>query len=98
MFTCPNCGKPGIPVLRRFFMPPGSIAHCAVCGGEATLQHQRLLSFISAFPLLLFIGIAPLLPTLLLKVFAWVVGAVCMFALHAYLIPLVKVNKSAAGA
>ena len=44
MFSCPHCGKPGIPPLRKVILSPGLLATCKSCGGTSGVRYPSWLT------------------------------------------------------
>ncbi len=49
MFKCPNCHKPGIPILKKTFMGPAAPTKCKRCGKKVGVSYYSLLTMIPFF-------------------------------------------------
>ncbi len=86
MRTCPYCGQEALSVVRKSVLGPARSTPCKSCGKRISV-HPR--SLWAVMPFLAGIAVAIYLEASPLGIAALVAGAIGMFALHEYAIPLV---------
>ena len=87
MRKCPYCGQEALSAFRKAVLGPMRSVPCKSCGKRISV-HPR--SIWVLMPFLAGIGIAIYLEGSPLGIAAIVAGAIAMFALHEYLVPLVR--------
>jgi hypothetical protein len=88
VYLCPHCNKPGVSVLRRACLGPTIPATCTACGAKVGVPWDK--SAIAFLPFLLAILVSPFIPSPVLTVLVWVIGAVAMFVVFFTFVPLIK--------
>ena len=86
MRTCPYCGNEALTVSRKAALGPIRSARCKSCGKRISVHPASVLAVI---PFVAGIGAAWYLRSAA-GVAAIAVGAVAMFLLHEYFVPLVR--------
>jgi len=86
MLQCPHCHQPAMSYVRKSFLGPALSASCAHCGKRvsvAWLAVGAVVPFIVSIRLALYFGYSWQAALVVL------VGVCVMFAVHAFLVPLV---------
>ncbi|MFO7916335.1 MAG: hypothetical protein R6U43_11685 [Candidatus Krumholzibacteriales bacterium] len=83
---CPNCGNPGISILRKMCLGPALPATCKSCGKKVGVPYTAMLAVI---PFVAAILGAAFVEPLTFKAVLWVSGFVLMNIIHMRWVPLV---------
>lgn len=86
MRTCPYCGNEALSVLGKAALGPARSVRCKSCRKRISVHPVSVLIVV---PFLAGVGVAWYFKSLM-GVAALAVGAVAMFLLHEYLVPLVR--------
>jgi len=87
MRTCPYCGQQALTGWLKTTLGPLNSLPCQSCGKRVSVSP---LSVLAVVPLLLGIGAVWYFRASPLGIAALIVGALAMFAIHEYAVPLVR--------
>ena len=87
MRTCPYCGQEALSVLRKSVLGPMRSTPCNSCGKRISVHPRGIWA---VMPFLAGIALATYLEASPLGIAALVVGAIGMFLVHEYVVPLVR--------
>ena len=85
MRTCPYCGKPAMSAGEKATLGPFKSVNCKSCGKRISVSWMSLLALAAFFAG----GVAGLYLGMPTGILALLVGAVLMFVIHEYAVPLV---------
>jgi hypothetical protein len=87
MRTCPYCGQQALTARQKATLGPVRSVPCQSCGKRVSVSP---LSVLAGVPFLLGIGAVWYFRASPLGIAALIVGAVAMFVIHEYAVPLVR--------
>ena len=87
MRTCPYCGQQALTARQKSTLGPVRSVSCQSCGKRVSVSPVGVLAVV---PFLIGIGVAWYFEASPLGIAALVLGAVAMFAVHEYAVPLVR--------